>query len=242
VSQVGGIATVLNRELPSNGSFDHLTARAFNGGLDFEHQWGDREWSLTGFFAVSHVQSDSTALLRIQESSNHYFQSPNANRVSVDSTAISMTGAEWRLQLDRQSGEHWTGAIWAAQVTHGFEINDLGISKNAARLDGGFRIGYRETIPGDRLRSYDLTFSTFHNWLHEALDDVWSRASWGRAHVSGKATLRGGVEFLNYWRLNGDIRYSPEKMSRTATRGAHWSGIPPLWAAGSACRPTGARP
>ena len=219
VSQVGGIATVLNRELPSEGSFDLLTSTAFNGGLDFEHQWGDREWSLTGFFAVSHIQGDSTALLRIQESSNHYFQRPNATRVSVDSTATSMTGADWRLQLDRQSGEHWTGGIWAAQVTHGFEINDLGISRNAARLDGGFRIGYRETVPGDRFRSYDLNFFTFHNWLHEALDDVWSRPSWGRAHVSGSASLRGGVEFLNYWRLNGDIRYSPDKMSRTATRG-----------------------
>lgn len=219
MSQVGAIATMLNRDLPSNGSFAYLTSRAFNGGFDFEHQWGNREWSLTGFFAASHIQGDSTALLRIQQSSNHYFQRPNATRVSVDSTATSMTGAEWRLQLNRQSGEHWTGGIWAAQVTHGFEINDLGISRNAARLDGGFRIGYRETIPGDRFRSYNLTFSTFHNWLHEALDDVWSGGSWGRAHVSGNASLRGGVEFLNYWRLNADIRYGPDKMSRTATRG-----------------------
>ncbi len=218
-SQFGGIATVLNRDLPSDGSFGALTSRAFNGGIDFEHQWGNREWSLNGFFAGSHIEGDPTALLRIQQSSNHYFQRPNATRVSVDSTMTSMSGAEWRLQLDRQSGEHWTGGIWAAQVTHGFEINDLGSSRNAARLDGGMRIGYRETTPGDKLRSYDITFMSIHNWLHEALDDVWSPASWGRTHVNGFANLQGGVELLNYWRLNGSLRYSPDKVDRNATRG-----------------------
>ena len=218
-SQIGVIATALNRDLPSDGSFDALTSRAFNGGIDFEHQWGDRAWSLTGFFAGSHIQGDSTALLRIQQSSNHYFQRPNATRVSVDSTLTSMSGAEWRLQLDRQSGEHWTGGIWAAQVTQGFEINDLGSSRNAARLDGGMRIGYRETRPGDRLRSYNVTVFSIHNFLHEALDDFWSRASWGRTHVNGFVNLQGGVEFLNYWRLDGGLRYSPDMMDRSATRG-----------------------
>ncbi len=218
-SQIGVIATVLSRKLPSNGSLDFLTSQAFSAGFDFEHQWRDRAWSLTGFFAGSHIRGDTTALLRIQESSNHYFQRPNATRVSVDSTATSMTGVEWRLQLDRQGGDHWTGGIWVAEVSSGFEINDLGSTTSAERLDGGFRVGYRETVPGNRLRSYDLEISITNNWLHEALDDVWSPASWARARVSGSTTLRGGVEFLNYWRLKGDIKYRPEKMSRTATRG-----------------------
>jgi hypothetical protein len=137
----------------------------------------------------------------------------------MDSTATSMTGAEWRLELERQGGDHWTGAVWVAEVSSAFEINDLGSSRSAERFDAGFRVKYKETVPGDRLRSYDVEINIGNNWLHEALDDVWSRDSWGRARVSGTSTLSGGVEFLNYWRLDGDIKYRPEKMSRTATRG-----------------------
>lgn len=225
-SQIGGIFTALQRDLPEDGSFDFLTSSAFNAGIDFEFQWGDREWALTGFFAGSHIRGDSTAITRIQRSSNHFFQRPDATRLKLDPTATTMTGVDWRLEFARRSGRHWTGGVWAAEVTPGFEINDLGFSRRSEVLDVGARVTYKEIEPGSLFRSYNITFFTFHNWMHEALDDVWSFGSWNRAHVTGSASLRNKFEFLNYWELNLNGTYTPDLVSRSATRGGPLTAKP----------------
>ena len=217
-SSVGGIVTGMRRDLPGDGSFDFLPGTAYNAGLRFEHQWDQREWALWGFFAGSHVRGSEDALLEIQTASNHYFQRPDATRLGVDSTATALTGAEWRLQIERRRGD-WTGAIWAAEVTDGFEINDVGFSQSAERLDAGFRVGYREIEPGDWYRSYNVNFFNYHNWSHEALDDAFQVSSWNDARLRGSYNLRGEVELANFWEVDGDLSYSPEAMSRSATRG-----------------------
>ncbi|RMH15618.1 MAG: hypothetical protein D6701_09895, partial [Gemmatimonadetes bacterium] len=231
-SQVGAIVTALHRDLPGDGSFDFLTRQAYSAGVDFELQWSDREWALFGFFAASHVRGDSLALQRIQRSSNHYFQRPDATRVDFDPAATSMTGAEWRLQFERRRGDHWTGGVWLAEVTPGFEINDLGFSRSQERLDAGARITYRDITPGSVFRNFNITAFTFQNWSHEALDDVFAAASWGRAHTNGSFSVRGGGQLLNWWDVNANLSYRPETMSRTATRGGPVMVDPASWEAG----------
>ncbi len=218
-STIGGIATVLHRELPEDGSFDFLTRNAFSVGVDWEHQWADRSWAFVGYVAGSHVTGDSTALIGLQRRSNHYYQRPDSRWLSMDSTATSMSGIDWRMTLDRRRGEHWTGSIWAAQVSSGFEVNDLGFSNRQEVLDAGMRISYREIEPGTLFQSYHLNFFTFHNWSHDALRDAFSWDSWGRAHVTGSASVRADAELLNFWRVNGNVSYRPERSDRTATRG-----------------------
>jgi hypothetical protein len=219
MTQFGGIVTVLHRSLPTSGEFDALTREAYSGGVRFDHLWDDRQWRLNGFLAGSHVRGDPEALLAVQRSSNHFYQRPDATRAEVDSTATSMSGAEWRLQLDRQNTQHWTGAVWLAQVTQGFEINDLGFSGSRERLDGGFRIGYREIQPGRYFREYNINFNNFHNFSHEALDEAGSLDSWRKAYTNGSFNLGGSVTFLNFHGMNGNVSYQPDRYSRTATRG-----------------------
>ena len=221
-SQVGAIVTAMNRDLPGGGEFDFLTSNAYSVGIDFEHNWGgsrSRDWALFGFFASSYLKGSSEALIRIQRSSTHYFQRPDATRFSLDSTATSMTGVNWRLQFERRSAKHWTGGLWLGEVTPGFEINDLGFSRSGERIDVGSRISYQETKPGRLLRSYRINFFTFHNFRHEALDDVFSASSWKRAYARGAFSLSANVQFLNYWGLNVSSFYAPQSLSATATRG-----------------------
>jgi hypothetical protein len=218
-SQIRGIGTAMRRELPGDGTFDWLPSSAFNAGLRFDHQWNDREWRLYGFLAGSHVRGDEAAITRIQQASNHYFQRPDATRLTLDPTRTSLSGIDWRLQFARQNAEHWTYSIWAAQVTSGFEINDVGFSARAEVLDGGIRAGYREIQPGSVFRNYDVSVSTFHNWSHEALDDIFSIDSWHNARARGSYGLNSSAEFLNYWRVRASTSYNPQQMSRQATRG-----------------------
>ncbi|MSR35088.1 MAG: hypothetical protein EXR95_00380 [Gemmatimonadetes bacterium] len=170
-SQLGILGTAMRRDLPSDGLFDWLPSSAFNGGVRFNHQWADRAWAVFGYLAGSYVRGDQAAITRIQRSSVHYFQRPDATRFALDPTATSISGRDWRLTLEKRNGEHWTGSVWAAEVTKGFEVNDLGYSTRTEVLDGGAAVSYREIRPGSVFRNYNIGVRSIRNWSHEALDD-----------------------------------------------------------------------
>ena len=217
-SRVGGIVTSANRSLPEEGMFDHLPSAAYTVGLDFEHSWSSRAWALWGYVAGSHVRGDSTAMLRVQQASNHYWQRPDNEWRDIDSSATSMTGASWRLQFERRVG-HWTGAVWLAEITSGFEVNDLGYSTSRERLDGGFRVGYQEVRPTKLFRTSKVELYAFRNFSHEVLRESGPFGRWGTARTAGTAQLSSNVQFLNFWTANVGLTYSPDLMSRSATRG-----------------------
>jgi hypothetical protein len=215
---VGAIATVARRELPSDGSLDFLPSLATTAGVDFEHTWSNGAWALSGFLAGTHVRGSKEAMIRLQRSINHYFQRPDAYRLGVDSSATSMTGAEWRLQLNRRSGR-WTGNVAAAQRSAGFEANDLGQFRFGERLDVGAGLTYQEIAPGALFRSYRASGSAFHNFRHEVLRDPVSWSAWGDAHKRG--VFSGSFEgtFLNYWGIALTAQYDPENYDDEMTRG-----------------------
>lgn len=218
-TQFGVMATAMRRALPTDGTFDFLASSAYSSGVNFEHQWADRAWGLRGFLAASHVRGDSTALIRIQRANNHLFHRPDATRLDVDSTRTSLSGLEWRLQLDKRNGRHWTGGLWMGQVTSGFEVNDVGFSQNPERLDAGMRIGYREIQPAGLFQNYSVNFFTFHNWSHEALDDPWSLSSWRTARTTGSFNLRSDARLSNWWDVSANVSLNPDSYPRTRTRG-----------------------
>jgi hypothetical protein len=228
-SQIGGIVTAMGRELPRDGSFDFLTDQAFSTGITFEHQWNDRDWSLAGFFAGSHVRGDPVAITRIQRSSNHYFQRPDATRFGVDSTATSLTGAQWRLHLSRQNSEHWTGSTWVGETTDGLEVNDLGYSRSSENLEAGGSLNYREISPGSWYKSYNFLFWAAGSWSHQALDDTGSWDSWEGARLSGTTNLTSRSTFINDWVGDFTVSYSPDHFNHVATRGGPVMHDPGSW-------------
>ncbi|MFG1690980.1 DUF5916 domain-containing protein [Gemmatimonadota bacterium] len=228
-SQVGGIFTAMGRELPQGGSFDFLPSQAYSTGVRFQHQWNDRDWSLAGFVAGSHVRGDPDALTRIQRSSNHYFQRPDATRFAVDSTATAMTGAQWRLQLSRQNGEHWTGSTWVGETTHGLEVNDLGYSRSSENMEAGASVNYREIRPSDWYKSYNFLFWVSGSWSHEALDDAGSWDSWESARLTGTTNLTTRSTFINDWVGDLTASFSPDHYNYGFTRGGPVMHDPGSW-------------
>jgi hypothetical protein len=211
--------SMMHRHLPDDRSLDFLPSRAAYTGMKFEHTWSRREWAFWGFLTGSYTAGSEQAMIRLQRGPNHYRQRPDAWRLGVDSSATRLLGAEWRLQLERRSGRHWTGAVWAAQRTPGFEVNDVGYFQGSERLDGGVRVSYQEIAPGRVLRSYRLTGATFHNWRHEALREPFSYSAWGDAQKAGNLSANAELTFLNYWGLNTGVSYGPEVRSEVPTRG-----------------------
>ena len=228
-SRVGAIFTGVDRSLPANGSLNQLPERAFSTGIDFDHSWADREWAIWGFLAGSHVTGSEEAIHALQLAPNHRFQRPDQDYLTLDPTATSMSGAEWRLQFERRSGRHWTGAIWAAQRTPGFEVNDIGFSTATERFDGGARIRYQQPDPGDVFQSYNFTVFTFQNWRHEVQDDVFSASAWGDAHKAGRVQANSSFTFLNWWGTGLSVGFRPEVLSDGLTRGGPLMVDPGAW-------------
>ena len=234
-SKIGVIGTGISRRLPEDGSFDFLPGEAFSFGVDFDHQWGGtraRDFRLWGFYAGSLIRGSETALTRLQRSSLHYHQRPDADYLSVDSLATSMYGADWRIQLERQSARHWTWGLWAGQQTPDFNINDLGFITSGERLDLGARVSYRQIQPGRLFRSYNINFFTFHNFRHSLLHDGLSSESIARAYETGSFWLSGDFTFLNNWRASLRTSFSPQAQSDTQTRGGPLMMTPRRWNVG----------
>ena len=218
-TQVGGIFTAMRRELPTDGSFDWLPSSSFSGGISFNQKWADRTWGVSGFFAGSLVRGSESAIERIQRSSNHYLQRPDATRYSLDPTKTSLAGRDWRLMLSKSGGEHWTGAVWAAEVSPMFEINDLGFTTRSEVVDGGLSLNYKDIRPSRLFRNYNFHLMSYHNWSHEALDDMWSIDSWHNARTAGSTSVTASGQLHSYWNLKTNVSYTPQAMSRRATRG-----------------------
>jgi hypothetical protein len=231
-SQIGVLGTAMRRDLPGDGSFDWLPSSAFSGGVKFNHQWGNRAWAVFGYYAGSHVRGHEQAITGIQRSSVHYFQRPDATRFALDPAATSITGRDWRVTVAKQTGQHWTGSVWAAEVTNGFEVNDVGFSSRTEVLDGGAAITYREIRPGSVFRSYNFGLRSFHNWSHEALDDTWSTASWRDARTGGNYSFSAFGQLLNYWGGSVNVSYGLRQMNRRHTRGGPMMELPGSWSVG----------
>ncbi len=225
-TQIGVLGTAMRRDLPGDGTFDWLPSTAYSGGVRFNHLWANRAWALFGYYSGSHVRGDASAITRVQRSSIHCYQRPDATGFSLDPTRESLTGRDWRVTLEKRDGEHWIGSVWAAEVTNGFEINDLGFSTRTEVLDGGAAITYREIRPGTLFRGYNFGFRNFHNWSHEALDDTWSVASWHDARTGGSYSFNAFGQFLNYWGVGAFVGYSPDQVSRRQTRGGPMMVLP----------------
>src|SRR5262245_40292246 len=121
-TQVGGLVTATNRDLEPHLAFLHRAA--YTGGVDLLHQWHDRMWYVAANGAASHVRGEAKALLVTQTSSARYFQRPDNDYESVDSTRTSLTGYSSAFRFGRSGGKHVHFEGGVAMRSPGFEINE----------------------------------------------------------------------------------------------------------------------
>ncbi|MBA2669923.1 MAG: carbohydrate binding family 9 domain-containing protein, partial [Gemmatimonadetes bacterium] len=122
---LGSMFSTTNRRLEDGGPLDGLLrSGALFGGVDFEHLWAARAWSLSGYAAASHVRGSEAAMLRTQHSPARYFQRPDADHVSLDLDRTAMTGHIAEIAL-RHLGA-WDLSLGYKESSPGFELNDLG--------------------------------------------------------------------------------------------------------------------
>ncbi|MFW6079868.1 MAG: DUF5916 domain-containing protein, partial [Gemmatimonadota bacterium] len=191
---VGGIVTAVNRDLADTPLLTELRSSAYTGGIDFSHEWADRAWSLSGYFAGSHISGEPAVIEAAQRSSARYYQRPDADHLSVDPDATALRGYAAEVELEKQAGLHWRGDLGLSATSPGYEVNDLGFQSRADHIRVEGQIEYVDFQPGRFFRDWNIDFGPELTWSYGG--DLLERG----VSVGGFGVLR------NYW--GGHFGYS----------------------------------
>ncbi|MDT8324976.1 MAG: DUF5916 domain-containing protein, partial [Bacteroidota bacterium] len=225
-STVGVMLTGVQRDLSSPTAEALLSRQAVSGGADWKLRFDHGGFEIGGHAGFSHLRGSKDAIRRVQQSSAHYFQRPDASHVALDTAATQLSGYSIGLNVEKNSGEHWLWEAGASAESPGFEINDLGRLQTADDIDSWVALRYRENLPGDLFHSYSVSISTSRGWnfggdnqytsfgvsLGSTWKNFWGSAlyfDYGLRGMSDQLT-RGGplMESGAGWSLGGSMRNS----------------------------------
>ncbi|MDZ7717685.1 MAG: DUF5916 domain-containing protein [Balneolaceae bacterium] len=212
-SVFGGFFSAANRRV--NGTYfeDFLHSSAYLGGMDFEHNWDDRNWSFSGTISASQVNGTPDAIERTQKSSTRYYNRVDSDKLSVDPDQTSLSGFATEVSLQKSGGEHWLTSLTYSEVSPGYEVNDLGFQNRADYRAGAIALAYKESN-SDLIRFYQFFIAATYAQNYDG--DV----------ISNNPATGGEFRFNNLWSFNFNIQYSGKRYLDRLTRGGPVSGRP----------------
>ena len=216
-STVGIAGTAVKRDM---GRDDPLAAeynrQAYTGSADTRLRFDGGTYELQALVAGSYVEGTQERITELQQFSSHFFQRPDANHVSVDSAATSLSGYAVELGFEKTRARHWLWGVGFEARSPGFDINDAGRMRRADQIEGGAALTYRETQPG-----------LFQNYSVRAeLDGDWN---FDGNRLRNSLELGGNVTLRSFWRFGAELDLISRGLSDTQTRGGPLMGTPAQW-------------
>ncbi|MDA3954182.1 MAG: DUF5916 domain-containing protein [Bacteroidales bacterium] len=203
---VGGMFTSTNRFIKDD-HLDYLNTDAYSGGIDFTQYWKEKKYYMTVKYAMSHIQGDSTAIISQQSSSRRYYQRPDNNYTSFDSTRTSMTGHAGTIQFGKRGSNKLRWMTWVTWRSPEFETNDVGFLHHSDAIFQVFWAGYRWTEPFSIFRNMQLNFNQWSGWDFGGNNNFYG----------GNVNLH--MQFTNHWFFGGGTNLSGENTSNNMLRG-----------------------
>ncbi|BDW92837.1 hypothetical protein MACH07_16690 [Flagellimonas marinaquae] len=205
-SYIGGIFTATNREnLPEQLNFLHDAA--YTGGLDFKHQWANRDWYVGGNLTMSHVQGGKEAIANTQRSITHLFDRVGADHVQVDTTRTSLTGTGGNVQIGKIGNGHWrfeSGATWRSPE---LELNDIGFQRQSDDIRHYTWVGYQTLKPDSTFRRVGINYNHWTAWDFEG------------NHNYLQFNTNTWQNWKGNWNTNIGFNFAPIEYSNFALRG-----------------------
>jgi len=204
---LGFISTYTHRNITEDRLLTDFNNKSSTFGLD---GWTflDKEkiWVVSGYSCFSNIKGSKERLLEVQQNSLHYFQRPDADHVSIDSSANSLSGYAARFFLNKQKGNVIFNSAFG-MISPGFDVNDAGFIRYSDLINWHVAGGYQWTKPNKYYRELFLCYALFQSY------DFGMNRNWGGVfqYVS--------VEFPNYIYLESMSAFNPSSYSSRATRG-----------------------
>ncbi len=184
----GGMVTAVNRDI-DDAQLQFLHKEAYAGGLDITHFLKDRKYYLEGNISLSHVSGTPEAILQTQTASERFFQRPDAQHLTLDSTRTSLTGTSGTLKFGKASGDLvlQTGFTWRSPQ---LALNDAGFLYSSDLLHHWTWAQYRLLQP----------FSIFR-WMRLNGNEYLS-FDFGGVNTYRGFNVNGHTQFKNFWRIS----------------------------------------
>ncbi len=204
-TRIGAMVTAVNRAIDDD-EVDFLHESAYAGGMDLFHYFGQREYYLAVNVLGSRVAGSREAILRTQTAPAHYFQRPDNEGQSVDSTRTSLAGHSGSVRVGRSSGKlnADTGVAWRSA---GFEINDAGFVRNTDEINQFGWLGYSLRNP----------FGIFRRMSFNA--NQWLDFEYGGENLYQAFNFNTNAAFRNNWNYNASVTRQNERISAYELRG-----------------------
>jgi len=209
----GAIATSVARRFDFDSLRYQLPSHAEALGVDWNAYFRGHTYRVNGNLALSNVQGDSLAILRLQRSSARYFQRPDREQGAnglfsnrFDPSATYLRGFGGYLRAAKEAGT----IRWETQVnlrSPGFEVNDMAFLTRADYVWALANLNGYWTKPNRVFRELWVTTGvqrqqTFGGDVNDA-----------QVHLSASMTLP------NYWGMGFYAQYRPEVYDERLTRG-----------------------
>ena len=213
---VGLMATGVARDMEGDGALAGILNKtafslAADGWVSLDKK---KDWVVGGWVGGTRVAGSVQDILRLQTSSMHYYQRPDATHVAVDPTATSLSGWAGRVNLAKQSG-HLLVLASAGAISPGFDPNDVGFQSGASDLVNlQFLPGYQWTKPGKVFRYALVLGGWFRNY------DFEGNKLWDGGILEFQGQLR------NFWMFDVMFAYNPDTISKNLTRGGPLALMP----------------
>jgi len=211
----GFIATSIARDLRNENLKNILNKKAFSLGLDgWTYLDTNKIWLLYGWMGTTRIEGTRDDILRLQQTSLHYFQRPDSTHVKLNEDATSLSGWGGRFTLNKQKG-NFLFNMAIGVLSPGFDPNDAGFQHGSSdTINFHILLGYYWPHPGKLLRSWDIAVAPFRNY------DFGANKTWDGYLLIADAQL------LNYWELGTMLAYNPKTISNDLTRGGPLAIIP----------------
>ena len=166
-----------------------------------------RTYVVGGWWGGTRIEGSASDISRLQRSSMHYFQRPDASHVRFDPAATSLSGWGGRFQVAKQRGNLlWVFGLGA--LSPGFDPNDLGYQRSSSDLINiSFLPAYQWTKPGKVFQYFLL-----------ALGGLQSYDFGGNKTSEAAVGLVQGT-FRNFWNFQFELDRFPGTLSNRLTRG-----------------------
>ena len=215
-TQIGAMATAVHRKIEDD-HLDFMRNQAYAGGVDFLHYFHNRDYLFEGNVLASTIRGSAEAILDAQTSSARYYQRPDNDHRSVDSTRTALGGYAGSIRLQRTSNNKFVGQTGVAWRSPGFEINDLGYMRRADEVNQFTWVAYQRRNPFSIFNAFYLNANQWLNW------------DFGGNFLYAMANTNTSITFRNNYYLHASITRLGEIVSNTELRGGPASKWPGAW-------------
>jgi hypothetical protein len=203
-SSLGFMTTATLRQIEPQVSF--LADDAYAGGLDYDWRVTPM-YSVSGYFAGSHIKGGPEAMVRLQENNVHAFQRTDADYLDVDPLATTLSGHAGSVSFGKISGESTRFSTFFGYKNPGFDTNDLGFMRRADEKSQSNWFQWRNFKPGKYVRTRNFNINQYAGW------------NFGGDRLYSGGNVNSHWTFTNYYSIGGGVNMDAAPFRDRVTRG-----------------------